>query len=156
MIQVGADAVTVLGVLGEADRLSEAERAKIIEKAVHAAAGRLPVVVGVSHTGTEGAIQLAQKAQSQGAGGLLVASIKEAIPDEQRIFEFYQRLAEKVSIPICIHDYPVSTGVHLSVPLLLRLIEQVPPIASVKVEAVPSPAKIAALSKRMARRKATL
>src|SRR6516165_4702908 len=58
MPQVGADAVTVLGVLGEADRLTESERERVIETVVEASSGRLPVIVGVSHTGTAGTIQL--------------------------------------------------------------------------------------------------
>jgi 4-hydroxy-tetrahydrodipicolinate synthase len=127
----------------------ESEREQVIQTAIEASSGRLPVIVGVSHTGTEATIQLSKKAESLGAHAVLVAPIKEAVPDQQRIFEFYQRLAGRITIPICIHDYPVSTGVYLPVPLLLRIVEQIPAVAAIKVEAVPSAAKIAALIQGM-------
>ena len=46
MTDIGVDGVTILGVLGEANRLVDAERKAIIQTAVEAAAGKIPVIVG--------------------------------------------------------------------------------------------------------------
>ena len=52
MIAVGVDGITILGVLGESNRLRDEERVLLIKAAVAAAHGRTPVIVGTSHTGT--------------------------------------------------------------------------------------------------------
>ena len=48
---LGVDGITILGVLGEANRLLDGEREILIRTAV-AAAGPMPVIVGTSHSGT--------------------------------------------------------------------------------------------------------
>lgn len=52
MADIGVDGVTVLGVLGESNRMLDSEREQLISTAVKAAAGRMPIVVGTSHKGT--------------------------------------------------------------------------------------------------------
>ena len=46
MVDIGVDGVTVLGVLGESNRMVDAEREQLIRMAVDAADGRIPVVAG--------------------------------------------------------------------------------------------------------------
>ena len=60
--ECGAAGATVCGVLGESNRLTDAERVKLIETAV-GAAGSMPVCVGASHAGTRATVDLAQMAQ---------------------------------------------------------------------------------------------
>jgi 4-hydroxy-tetrahydrodipicolinate synthase len=52
----GVNGMTILGVLGEADKLTEAERDRVIATTVEAAAGGLPICVGTTHAGTDGCI----------------------------------------------------------------------------------------------------
>ena len=56
--ECGASGATVCGVLGESNRLTDAERAKLVETAV-GAAGAMPICVGVSHAGTRATVDLA-------------------------------------------------------------------------------------------------
>ncbi len=156
MAQAGVNGVTVLGVLGEPTRLSESERYAVLETALEAAEGRLPVIVGLPAGGTAAALLFGRQAEDKGASGLLVAPLKEPVPNEQRILEYYQRLAGAISIPICLQDHPESTAVHLPAELILRLVKEVPRIASIKVEAAPTPAKIQALQEGLAERPVTL
>ena len=58
MADIGVDGVTILGVLGESNRLVDSEREELIKAAVEAARGRIPVVVGTSHKGTQGTLYL--------------------------------------------------------------------------------------------------
>jgi len=150
MADIGVDGVTILGVLGEANRLLDAEREALIQTAVKAA-GRLPVVVGTSHSGTQAAARLSRMAQDLGASAVMVAPLQEPVPNEQRIFEYVQQVGEAIDIPIVLQDHPASTQVHLPVPLILRMVAEIPRIACIKEEAVPTPPKIAALRKGLAR-----
>ena len=156
MVDICVDGVTILGVLGEANRLIEAEREQLIQTAVQAADGAIPVVVGTSHTGTRAALQLSQMAESLGASGIMLTPGREAVPSEDRILEYFQQVAEGISIPIIAQDHPASTQVHMSVPLLLRLVREIPQVACIKEEATPTPPKIRALRMRMQDRKVSI
>jgi len=152
MAGLGVDGITVLGVLGEANRLLDGERAELIRTAV-AAAGAMPVIVGASHSGTHAATELAQMAEKLGAKAVMVTPYAEAVPNDDRIFEYYRSIADGIRIPIVAQDHPASTQVHMSAALLLRIIRDVPQVASIKEEAVPTAAKIRALAAGMKDRK---
>lgn len=144
MAGLGVDGITILGVLGEANRLLDREREELIRAAVAAAAG-LPVIVGASHSGSLAARELSQMAENLGARAVMVTPQAEAVPSEERIVEYYRTIASGIRIPIVLQDHPASTQVHMTVPLLKRIIDEVPQIASIKEEAVPTAQKIRAL-----------
>ena len=141
---MGVQAVTLLGVLGESNRLTDGERSALIATAVKAAAG-LPVIVGCSHTGTAATIALVREAASLGAVAVMLATSKQPAPNDDLVFSYYTRVAENTTLPIVLQDHPASTEVHMSTALILRIVNAVPAIACLKAESVPSPAKIAAL-----------
>lgn len=153
MADLGTDGVTILGVLGESNRLLDAERAQLITTAVRAAGGRTRVIVGASHAGTEATIGLCRMAQELGADAVMVAPSAEPVPNEGRVFDYFLRVAQAISIPIVAQDHPASTQVHMSLPLLLRLVNEVPQIACIKEEAPPTPARIALLLHGMSSRR---
>jgi 4-hydroxy-tetrahydrodipicolinate synthase len=152
MAGIGVEGVTILGVLGEANRLLDAERERLIRTAV-AAAGAMPVIVGTSHSGTRAARELSQMAEQLGARAVMVTPHAEAVPNEQRIVEYYKAIGEGIRIPVVLQDHPASTQVHMTAPLVLRILEEVPRIAAIKEEAVPTAPKIRALAAGMKSRK---
>jgi len=155
MARLGMDGVTILGVLGEGNRLVDAEREQVIAAAVKAA-GTMTVCVGTSHSGTAAARALSQMAEQLGAAAVMIAPPEEFTLNEQRVFEHYRTVAEGIAIPIVAQDHPASSRVHMSVGLILRPIDEIPRIGCVKEEAPPTPQKVAALLSGMARRKVTL
>jgi 4-hydroxy-tetrahydrodipicolinate synthase len=142
MIGIGVDGVTILGVLGESNRLNDQDRERLIESAVDIVRQRVPIIVGTSHTGTEAAVYLSRRAEELGASAVMVTPAKEPVPNDERIIELFRRIADKVSIPIVLQDHPISTEVHMSVDLIIKVLRRVPSVASVKEEAVPTAAKI--------------
>ena len=145
MVGLGVDGVTILGVLGEANRLTDKERADLVDAAVRTAAGRFPVVVGTSHSGTRAAAELAASAKRQGGDAVMVTPHKEPVPSERRIIDHFRAVAAATDLPIVLQDHPGSTDVHMSVDLVLDMVKEIPTIACIKQEAVPSPPRIAAL-----------
>ena len=145
MADIGVNGVTIIGVLGESNRMLDAEREQLIKTAVGAAGGRIPIIVGTSYSGTRATLELSRMAESLGAAGVMVTPSRESVPNEDRIFEFFQQVAEGISIPIVVQDHPASTQVHMSVPLILRLVREIPLVACIKEEAVPTPPRITAL-----------
>jgi len=141
MIGLGVDGVTILGVLGESNRLSDHERETLIQNAVLIVNKRVPIIVGTSHSGTEAARYLSRMAQDLGADAVMVTPGKEPVPNDDRVVETYQRIAQGLTIPIVLQDHPASSEVHLSVSLILRLLRDVPAIQCIKEEAVPTAPK---------------
>jgi 4-hydroxy-tetrahydrodipicolinate synthase len=142
MVGIGVDGVTILGVLGESNRLNDEERQTLIEAAVAVVARREPIIVGTSATGTRTAAYLSRMAQDLGADAVMVTPAREAVPNEERIVELYQRVAGSVSLPIVLQDHPFSTDVHMPVGLIVRILRSVKAIGCVKEEAVPTAPKI--------------
>jgi 4-hydroxy-tetrahydrodipicolinate synthase len=152
MAKLGVEGVTILGVLGESNRMLDREREQLIQAAVNAA-GTMPVIVGTSHSGTRAALGLSRMAESLGADGVMVTPQAEAVPNEDRVFEYFRTIAEGIGIPVVLQDHPASTGVHMSVPLMLRIVGEIAGVAAIKEEATPTPPKIRALLQGMKARK---
>jgi 4-hydroxy-tetrahydrodipicolinate synthase len=152
MAGLGMDGVTILGVLGESNRLLDREREQLIQTAVKAA-GAMPIIVGTSHTGTRAALGLSQMAESLGADAVMVTPQAEPVPNDDRVFEYYRTIADGIKFPLVVQDHPASTAVHMSVPLMLRIVNEIPRVASIKEEATPTPPKIRALLQGMKQRK---
>ena len=150
MNAVGANGVTVLGVLGESNRMTDRDREQIIVASVEAA-GSMPVIVGTSHTGTNATIDLTQMAQDLGAAAVMIAPSYEPIPSDERVIDYFTKVAQATSIPIVAQDHPASTQVHMAVPMLLRLLNSVPQIACIKEEGVPTPQRVTALRRGLER-----
>lgn len=152
MARLGVDGVTILGVLGESNRLLDREREQLIQTAVKAA-GSVPVIVGTSHSGTRAALALSQMAEALGADAVMVTPQAEPAPNDERVLEYYQAIGNGIAIPIVVQDHPASTNVHMSVPLILRILREVARAAAIKEEAPPTPPKIRALLQGMTQRK---
>lgn len=153
MAEIGVDGVTILGVLGESNRLMDGEREQLVRAAVKAAAGRIPVIVGTSQRGTLATRHGSRMAQSLGAAAVMVTPSREPVPGEESIVEFFRQVAGGLSIPIVVQDHPASTEVHMPVSLLLRLVNEIPGVACIKEEAPPTPQKIVSLVQGMTDRK---
>ncbi len=142
MMTLRVDGVTVLGVLGESNRLNDEERQTLIQTAVAVVDNRMPIIVGTSAAGTRTATYLSKMAEDLGADAVMVTPAKEAVPNEDRTVELYQQIAQNISIPIVLQDHPFSTDVHMPASLIVRILRSVTSIACVKEEAVPTAPKI--------------
>lgn len=141
MRQAQVQGVTVLGVLGEANRLDDTEREQVIRAAVAAAQG-LPVIVGASASGTRAARELARSAQRLGAAAVMVTPHPEPVPNDERVVDYYRAIADGLEIPIVLQDHPASTQVHMTAALIARIANELPAIAAIKEEALPTAPKI--------------
>ena len=65
-MEIGAHGLTILGVLGEAAKLSVDERKAVMDTVVETVAGAIPIVVGTSHSLLETCIELSAAAFAAG------------------------------------------------------------------------------------------
>ena len=151
MVDLNVNGITILGVLGESNRLNDHEREALIKSAVATVSKRIPVIVGTSHSGSAAAAFLSRMAEDAGADAVMVAPAREPVPNDERILEYYRRAADGTRLPIVLQDHPASTEVHMPVPLILRIVKEVPSVACIKAEAVPTPPKVRALREGLSR-----
>ena len=140
----GVDGMTILGVLGEAAKLSDDERRTVIAGIV-AAAGDLPVCVGVSHGATDRAVAFAREAAAMGAHSVMLAPPALARPNDAAVLAHYLAVADAIDLPVVVQDHPASSGVYMSVELLASIAERAPSCGVVKLEDEPSPPKVGRL-----------
>jgi 4-hydroxy-tetrahydrodipicolinate synthase len=140
----GVHGVTILGIMGEAHKLSDVERQAVTERYISAIGGRVPVVAGCSAVATRIVVERARAAEEAGAAAVMVAP-----PNNQRsldlVFEHYRRVAEAVSVPVVVQDEPVNTGVVMPAPFIARLVDEIEGCRHVKLEEAPTTIKISAL-----------
>jgi 4-hydroxy-tetrahydrodipicolinate synthase len=139
----GVNGMTILGVLGEADKLTEAERDRVIATTVEAAAGGLPICVGTTHAGTDGCIAYSRRAQALGARAVMVAPPKLARANDAALERHYLAVADAIDIPVVVQDFPPSVGgILMSVDLIARIGAASPQCRYLKLEDEPSPMKV--------------
>ncbi|MCX7644976.1 MAG: dihydrodipicolinate synthase family protein [Rhodobacteraceae bacterium] len=139
----GATGLTLLGVMGEAGKLSHAESVALVRRVTRRT--RLPVVVGVSAPGFAAMQALAVEAMEAGAAGVLVAPAAGLRSDDQ-ILAHFEGVAETLGrIPWALQDFPLVTGVTIPAKVLLRIFEACPTCVMLKHEDWPGLEKISAL-----------
>lgn len=145
-IDKGATGLTILGILGEATKLT-ADESRIFVKRVLARVGnRIPVIVGASAPGFAPMRELAASVMDMGASGVMVAPPHTVRTDDQ-ILAYFDMVNETLgtNIPWCLQDHPVSTGVQMSTNTILRVIRNSPACVMLKHEDIPGLAKLSAL-----------
>src|SRR5262249_35319494 len=72
-IDAGIDGVTALGGTGEVARLTERERALVLERVVKQTAGRAKVIAGTSADGLDACIEYTRNAKEAGAVAAMIS-----------------------------------------------------------------------------------
>jgi 4-hydroxy-tetrahydrodipicolinate synthase len=144
-LAAGASGLTLLGVLGEAPKLTADESIGFVRAVVAAAGGRVPIIVGVSSPGLAALVQLARSSMEAGAAGVMVAPPSSLRTDDQ-IFEYFRMVGEALGdIPFALQDHPQSTGVQMSLAVILRILKAVPTCVMLKHEDWPGLQKLEGL-----------
>lgn len=144
-LETGATGLTVLGMMGEAPKLTAAESLGVVERVLSRVAGRVPVVVGVSAPGLAPMKELTAQVMDAGAAGVMVAPPSTLRTDDQ-IYAYYEAMAEALGdTPFVLQDYPLATGVQIASPLIVKIVKNLPSCVMVKHEDWPGLNKIGAL-----------
>ncbi len=144
----GADGLTILGMMGEAPKLTQAESIEVTKRTL-ARAGAQPVVVGVSAPGLAAIGELTKAVMDLGAAGVMVAPPSSLRTDDQ-IVTYYRNVVETVGtdVPVVLQDFPLSTGVQISTKTLGVIFEAHPSIVMLKHEDWPGLQKIPTFVRR--------
>lgn len=141
-IKMGVDGITILGVAGEAQKLTDPERTQVLEIVMDVNAGRVPIIVGTTRDGTDATIAACKEAEAAGAAGFMIAppTFAQAGPV---LTEHFKRIGDAINVPITLQDFPPVNGVTLSPRAMADLVDAVPAIKTIKLEDPPTPQRIA-------------
>ena len=142
-LHAGVHGITLLGMMGEAHKLTAEESVTIVRRGLARIEGRVPVVVGVSGGSLVAMRELALDAMEHGAAGVMVAP-PYGLRTDDAIVSYMATVADALGadVPIVFQDYPPTTGVYISAGCLHRVIRDVPSVAMYKAEDVPGLDKI--------------
>lgn len=141
----GATGLTVLGVFGEAARLSNAERRQVV-KMVAAARGDLPLVIGVSGMATVPAIEEVENALDVAGPACAGVMIQINTGDPAAFVRHVAAIHRATAAPIVVQDCPAASGVRMPTRELVSVLPDIPALVAVKSESSPSPPAVAALA----------
>lgn len=147
MVDQGVDGICILANFSEQFLLSDAERADLTRLCLEHTAGRVPVIVTISHFSTGIVETRAREAAAMGAAMVMMmppyhgAALKA---DETGMVEHFERASKAGGIPIMVQDAPLS-GVTLSVPFLVHMAKEIEQVKLFKIEVPQAAAKLRAL-----------
>ena len=142
----GCSGVVCLGVTGEAARMTDDERRLVASQVIEHANG-MPVTVGTTAASTKACITYSREAEKLGAAAVMVAAPAMAKSNVDVLFNHFQRVAESVSIPVVMQDYPQASGVQMPTGFIARVGQEIPNVQYLKLEDPPTPNKITAIRK---------
>lgn len=144
-LEVGATGLTVLGMMGEAPKLTVEESQEVVARILKRVDGRVPVVVGVSAPGFAQIDTLTRAVMELGAAGVMVAPPGSLRTDDQ-IVNYYRQVAEVLGdVPFVLQDFPLVTGVQIAPSVIARIVNDLPTCVCLKHEDWPGLEKISAL-----------
>ncbi|HKQ39721.1 MAG TPA: dihydrodipicolinate synthase family protein [Verrucomicrobiae bacterium] len=110
LIKSGVKGLIMLGSLGENQSLAPEEKRRVLEAAVEAAAGRVPVLSGVAENSTEAACRYVRDCEILGANGFMLMPAMVYKGDPRETLAHFRTVAAATSLPIMIYNNPISYG----------------------------------------------
>ena len=149
MIDQKVDGICILANYSEQFLLSDTEREVLTKLCLEHVAGRVPVIVTISHFSTEVVFKRAVEAKNAGAnmvmmmppyhGALLKGNVEQTFKQFQKV--------DEAGITIMIQDAPLS-GVDLNVDLLVKMAMEIENVKCFKIECSQAAAKLRTLIKK--------
>ena len=145
-LDCGVTGLTVLGIMGEASKLTAEESTLFVKQVLARVAGRVPVVVGASSAGFAPMRELTDSVMSLGAAGVVVAPPSTLRTDEQ-ILAYFEMVSQTLgaAVPWVLQDHPVATGVQMSTAVIKQIIKNSPSCVMLKHEDCPGLTKLSSI-----------
>src|SRR3984885_13812920 len=122
-IAEGIHGLIPLGSTGEFLSLSDREKELVSATVIDQAAGRVPGLIGTGAEDTREVVRLSQRAETQGADGVIIPPPFYSTPTDAEIVHHYSTVADAIGLPIMIYNNPAVANVDLRPRLIARLAE---------------------------------
>lgn len=126
------DGIVPCGTTGESPALGYEEHEKVIEIAIDAAKGKVPVIAGTGSNSSSEAIEMTRRAADAGADASLQVCPYYNKPTQEGLYRHFSAIAGAVDIPLIIYNIQGRTGVNMETSTLARLAKEHSSIVGVK------------------------
>ena len=134
VIRDGVHGIIALGTVGENNSLEFEEKLAVLRAITEVAAGRVPVLSGVSEYDTRRAARYAEAAERAGANGLMVLPPMVYVPKPHELVAHFRGVATRTRLPIMLYNNPPAYRTVIDVEVLEAL-RTIPNIVAVKESA---------------------
>ncbi|MDG1687140.1 MAG: dihydrodipicolinate synthase family protein [Flavobacteriaceae bacterium] len=120
-VNAGVNGIILGGTLGEASTLTNQEKQRLLAVTLVEVNGKIPVIMNIAEQATMEAIRLAQKAESEGADGLmLLPPMRYKATDEETV-TYFSTIANATNLPIMIYNNPIDYKIEVTLEMFAAL-----------------------------------
>jgi len=148
-LECGATGLTILGIMGEATKLTAEESKIFVKQVLKRVDKKVPVIVGASSAGFAPMKELSDSVMAMGAAGVMIAPPSTVKTDDQIVAYFDMVNQTLGNTPWVLQDHPVSTGVQMTANVILKILKNSPHCLMLKHEDCHGLNKLAAIKAGM-------
>src|SRR6266404_274555 len=124
LIDSGVSGLIMLGSLGENTALEPDEKRRVMEVALQASRGRVPVLSGVAECSTAAGCRYARAMEKLGANGLMVLPAMVYKADPRETIAHFRAVARSSGLPVICYNNPIAYGVDITPEMFAELADQ--------------------------------
>src|SRR5687767_3270158 len=117
----GVNGLIMLGSLGENQSLDPEEKRRVVEAAVKAVNGHVPVLSGVAENSTSLACRYVRDCEKLGGNGFMLMPAMVYKGDPRETLAHFRTVARATSLPIMIYNNPITYGNDITPALFAEL-----------------------------------
>jgi 4-hydroxy-tetrahydrodipicolinate synthase len=122
-LEAGVHGIVLGGTLGEASTLLDEEKRTLTTTTVEIVKGKVPVLINIAEQSTKGAISAAQKAEEDGAKGLMMLPPMRYKAGDRETVAYFKAVANNSSLPIMIYNNPVDYKIEVTLDMFEELLK---------------------------------
>lgn len=122
-LDAGVHGIVLGGTLGEASTLSDEEKRELTRTTVQIVDSKVPVLINIAEQTTKNAVLAAQKAEEDGAKGLMMLPPMRYKADGRETVEYFKTVANNTSLPIMVYNNPVDYGIEVTLDMFDELLK---------------------------------
>lgn len=122
-LEAGVHGIVLGGTLGEASTLLDHEKRELTQFTVDIVKGRVPVLMNVAEQSTKGAIAAAQKAEEDGASGLMMLPPMRYKAGDRETVTYFKAVANNTSLPIMVYNNPIDYKIEVTLDMFEELLQ---------------------------------
>ena len=130
-LKAGVNGLIIGGSLGEASTLTSDELKNLLIYAKEEIKDAVPVIVNIAEQSTREAVKAAQRAEQEGADGLMLLPPMRYKADDKETVEYMKTVASNTSLPLMIYNNPYDYKIEVTLDMFEEL-AKLPNIQAVK------------------------
>lgn len=128
----GVHGLFIMGTTGEGPALSAALSTELIRQSAALVNGRVPLLVGVTHSSTAESLDLARVAADAGADAVVTAGPTYFPIGQEDLLTWVRRFAAASPLPVYLYNMPSHAHVSFAEPTVLRIAAEAPNVVGIK------------------------